>query len=182
MDGISVEFTINNVESHTSHVLFTENTLFGSVLERWNHWFFDFIHILDSLSNIDNHVGASVFWTETPNLGSIVLFPTEFFNQSLTSGFDILRGIDFTVFDKVWEIFVKWASSTGKSIVFVLRFGHSWLRRFSSHTFLIGDNWIRFNDWDLSEIVFQIVKTDFNVEFTTSGNDVLTGLFEWTDN
>jgi len=33
----------------------------------------------------------------------------------------------------------------------------------------------------LGEIVFQIVKTDFNVELSTTGNNVLTSLFEGAD-
>jgi hypothetical protein len=33
----------------------------------------------------------------------------------------------------------------------------------------------------LGEVIFQIVKTDFDVEFTTTSNDVFTGFLEDTE-
>jgi len=63
-----------------------------------------------------------------------------------------------------------------KSVVFVGGFGHS-LGTLLRHSFFIGDNWGRLDNWDLCVLVDQIVDTDFDVQFSGTAHDVLTGGF-----
>ena len=60
------------------------------------------------------------------------------------------------------------------SVVFILRLSHGTLLAISSHGFLICDDWIRFKDLALGVIFLEIIEADFNVEFTASGNNVLS--------
>jgi hypothetical protein len=77
VDGVSMELTINDVESHSSHVLVAEHTLFGCPLEGRDHGLFDFVHVLNSLGDVHNHVGALVVGTEAPDFGCFLLIPSE---------------------------------------------------------------------------------------------------------
>ena len=76
-----MELAISNIESHSSHILFAKNSLFGCPLESRNHRLFDFVHVLDSLGDIDNDVGSTVFGTETPDLTGIIFLPIELFTK-----------------------------------------------------------------------------------------------------
>ena len=67
-----------------------------------------------------------------------------------------------------------------KSVVFVLGFSHASLAGVGSHGFLIGDDGVILDDVALSEILLKIVQTDFDVELTTTGNDVFSALIKLT--
>jgi hypothetical protein len=67
------------------------------------------------------------------------------------------------------------------TVVLIRGFGHTNLGRDFSDGFLEGDDGVRFNDFTLGILLLKIVQTDFNVELTTSGNDVLTTLFSGAD-
>ena len=41
---------------------------------------------------------------------------------------------------------------------------------------LVGDDWVSLLEWALGVIFFEILEADLDVELSTSGNDVLTGL------
>ena len=96
-----MEFAVEDVESHSSHVLFAQDSLFGGVLERRNHGLFDFVHVLNSLGDVDNNVGSLIVRSEAPNLDGIVFFPAELFDKSLSSNLNILSLTDFTIFDEL---------------------------------------------------------------------------------
>ncbi len=80
---------------------------------------------MDSLGDIDDHVGSSVVRSEAPDFGGIFFFPSELFSESLSSDFDILSGSDFVVFNEERQVFVKRGTGSVDSVVFVLGFGHS---------------------------------------------------------
>jgi hypothetical protein len=68
------------------------------------------------------------------------------------------------------------SSGSVDSVVFVLRFCHSRLSAIGSHSFLVGDDGVVLDDLTLSVVLLEIVEANFNVEFTTSGDDVLSAL------
>jgi len=61
-----------------------------------------------------------------------------------------------------------------ESVMLVGRLGQADLRRFASHSLFVRDNGVTLLDGALSEILFKILEADFDVELSTSSNDVLT--------
>ena len=85
VDSIGVKCHILNVYSDTSHVLISHNTLFGGPLEGSLYGVLDFIKVLNLLSDIDDHVGASSVWSEAPDLLGIIGIPLEFILENTSS-------------------------------------------------------------------------------------------------
>ena len=129
---------------------------------------------MNSLGDIDDQVGSLVVRSETPDLGGIVLLPSELVRESLSSDFDILSGRNLVAFDKEGQFIVKWAACSVDSVVLILRFGHDWLNGIGSHCFLVGDDWIVLDDLALGEVFLEIVEADFNVELAAAGDDVFS--------
>jgi len=67
------------------------------------------------------------------------------------------------------------------TVMLVGGFSHTYDGGDFSDGFLEGDDGVGFNDFTLGILLLKIVQTDFNVELTTSGNDVLTTLFSGAD-
>lgn len=61
--------------------------------------------------------------------------------------------------------------------MFVGGFGHTGDAGFVFDGFLVSDDGFGFYNFDVAEFLLQVVDTDFNVEFSASGNDVFTGFF-----
>lgn len=133
---------------------------------------------MHSLGNINHHVGALVVRSETPNLGSLLLVPSELVSKTLSSDLDILSGGNFSVLDEEGEFFVEGATGSVDSVVFVLRLSHRGLTAFFSHSFLVGNDGVGSDDLALSVVLLQIVKADLNVELTATSNDLLSTLSE----
>merc|ERR550539_1180182 len=68
VDGVSVQSNIVKIEPDASHVLVTENSLFGGPLEASDTRVLDFVEILDSLGAVNEDVGASCLRAEAPDL------------------------------------------------------------------------------------------------------------------
>lgn len=125
VDSVSVKVAVIDVKPHSSHVLVTEHTCFARPLEGRNHRFFDFVHELDSLSGIDDHVGTSILRTETPDLDSVFLLPFELFHQPLTSGLGVHSRGDFSLLNQVGKLFSKRSGRSEDLVVLVLGLGHT---------------------------------------------------------
>jgi len=99
-----VESHILDIEADTAHVLFDHNTLLCGPLEGSFHGVLDFIEILDLLGNINEQVGTSSLWAETPNLLCIVGVPLVFVLEHASTLFRILLGRNLLVLDGVSEV------------------------------------------------------------------------------
>ena len=75
VDSIGVEGNIMDVESASSHVLFSHGTFSGGPLEGSFDGILDFLEILDGLGNINKHVWSGSVWSEAPNLLGIIGIP-----------------------------------------------------------------------------------------------------------
>ena len=181
VNSVSVEFAVDDVESHSSHVFFTEDTLLGGPLEGRNNRFFDFVHVLDSFGDIDDHIGSLVVRTEAPYFGGLFLVPIKFFTKSFSSCLDVHSGRDIAIFDKVGEVCMERKTGSVNSVVLILRLGHARLAGFFSHSFFICDDGVISDNFALSIILFKIVEADLNVEFTTTSNNVFTALVILTE-
>jgi len=178
VDGVGVEDTIVKIESDTSHLFFGHDGFLGGPLESGFHGISDFVHVLNSLGGINEDVGTSVFGTKVPELGtSFGLIPIIGFREILRSFLGIILGTNLTLLDIIGKTFIKCNSLSVYSVVLVGGLSHTHLVRFSGNSFLEGNDGVRLDDGALSKIVFKILKTDFNVEFTTTSNDILTTFF-----
>lgn len=61
--------------------------------------------------------------------------------------------------------------------MFVGGFRHTGNTGFFFNSFFISDDGFRFDNLDIAEFLLQVIDTDFDVEFSASGNDVFTSFF-----
>jgi len=71
VDGISMQSNIHDVESDTSHLLLTTDTLSGNPLETGNDGILDLVQVLDSLGDVDDAVRARALGAEAPDLAGL---------------------------------------------------------------------------------------------------------------
>lgn len=177
-----MEDTIKNINTNTSHVFFAHNSFFGCPLPSTFHWFSKFTKILYTWCFFSKDVTTSIIRTKTPNLKSIIFVPFEFFTEKLGSWFNIILSRDSTFFNIISKINVKWSSLSIDSVMFIGWLGHANNTWCSSNSFLECDDGVWFNNFTVSKIFFKIIKTNFNMEFTASSNNVLTWFFNGTNN
>lgn len=77
-------------------LLFTTHFFHGP-LESSNTRVFDFIQVLNSLSAIHQHVGASTIGTETPNLAGLGDIPAVFLGNLFSSVLWLISSVDFAL-------------------------------------------------------------------------------------
>ena len=174
MDGIGVEGDIMDIESASSHVLVAHNTFFGGPLEGSFHGVLDFVKELDTLSGIDDDVWTAVVWSIAPNLTGVGLVPL----VGLDEVSDLLLGIGLwttgLILDLEGKFLSKWLGSHEESVMLVWGLGEAHLTGFLGDGFLVGNDWVTLNDIALGVFFDQILEADLDMEFTTSGNDMLT--------
>jgi hypothetical protein len=107
VDSVGVKSNILQVETDTSHILITHNTLFGGPLEGSFTRVLNFVHELALLGCINEQVGTSCLGTETPDLLGIVRIPTVLVLENLVSDFNILFGGNFFIFDSIGKFVGK---------------------------------------------------------------------------
>mmetsp|Transcript_58212 Transcript_58212/g.67122 ORF Transcript_58212/g.67122 Transcript_58212/m.67122 type:complete len:230 (+) Transcript_58212:269-958(+) len=125
VDSVVVEDNVDNVHSDTSEVFLAHGTFLGCPLEGRLHRVLDFVHELNSLSNVDKDVSTLVIRTESPDLLSVVLVPAEIFSEDLLSFLGVVLWSELASIDEVSEFFSKWLSSDVKSVVLVGRLGET---------------------------------------------------------
>jgi len=76
MDRIVVELGIHDVKSDVSHLLSTEDTFAGDILESTGEGVLDILEILDTLGGITDQIGSATDWSVIPDLGGDVLVIT----------------------------------------------------------------------------------------------------------
>jgi len=182
VDSIGMEGNILEVESDTSHVLFDEDTFLGGPVEGGFHGVLNFVKVLDSLGGIDEDVRSGGLGSETPDLKSIIRVPFEFISKDGSSGLGVLLGLDFAVFDGSCEFVSERLTNSKDSVMLVRRLGEALLAGFLSDSFLVGDDGVTLLDGAFSEFFLKILKADFDMELTTSGNNVLTRSFGGDEN
>jgi len=182
VDSISMEGNILDVESDTSHVLFDEDTFLGGPVEGGFHGVLNFVKVLDSLGGIDEDVRSGGLGSETPDLKSIIRVPFEFISKDGSSGLGVLLGLDFAVFDGSCEFVSERLTNSKDSVMLVRRLGEALLAGFLSDSFLVRDDGVTLLDGAFSEFFLKILKADFDMELTTSGNNVLTRSFGGDEN
>jgi len=182
VDSISMEGNILDVESDTSHVLFDEDTFLGGPVEGGFHGVLNFVKVLDSLGGINKDVRSGGLGSETPDLESIIGVPLVFVSEDGSSDLRVLLGLDLTVFDGLGKFVTERLTDSEDSVMLVRGLGETLLAGFLSDGFLVGDDGVTLLDGAFGEFFLKILKADFDMEFTTSGNNVLTRLFSLDEN
>ena len=176
VDSIGVESNILDVESDTSHVLISHDTLLGSPLEGSLDGVLDFLEVLNLFGDINDEVGASGIGTEAPDLLGIIRIPLIVILKHSGSFSQLLLGGNLVIFDGLRELITQWRSGTEDSVMLVGRLGEADLGGLLSDSLLVGNDWVTLLDWALSVLLFEILEADFDVELTATGNNVLTRL------
>lgn len=118
MDGIWVQGSIQDVDSHASNTLVAQNTGIGDNLESGNHGVLDFVHELATFSSISDNIWALAIWTKRPDLQSLCLVPVVF-DKFPNSLFWVTFHGDDTVFDIQSQFFGHWLGVAMESVMFV---------------------------------------------------------------
>lgn len=176
MDGIGVEGDIHDVESDTSHVLFGTGSFLGSPLETGDTRVLDFVEVLNGLGGVNHQVGTGGFGTETPDLSCFSYIPSEFISHQSGSNLEVVSGSDLAGFDSLGEFLVQGQGVHPDSVVLVLRLGQGGHGRLSLDSLLVTDDGVGPLQGDTGVVVLQIVQTDFQVQFTGTGDDHLSGI------
>lgn len=123
MDSISMEGNILDVETDSSHVLVSQDTLLGSPLESGLDGVLDFIEVLNLLGGINDQVGASVLRAETPNFLGIIGIPIVIVLENSHALLDILLLGDLVILDGLSKVITERGSLTEDSVMLVGGFG-----------------------------------------------------------
>ena len=112
---------IEDVHTDTTHVLLAENTLLRRPLEGSNARILDFVEVLHTLRDIDEHVRASGVRTEAPDLAGIGDVPAELVGEDARADLVIVAGVDLAGLDRLREGLVDGQGLRVETVVLVLR-------------------------------------------------------------
>ena len=94
--------------------------------------------------------------------------------ENLVADLDVLLGVYFFIFDGLEEFVGEVESSAEDSVALVGRLKEADLAGFDSDGFLVGDDRVSLLELALVEVLLKILEANFDVEFTASGDYVLT--------
>jgi hypothetical protein len=178
MDRIVVKLGVHDVESAVSHLLITEDTFVGDILESTGERVLDISEILDTLGGITDDIGSATDWSVVPDLGSDILVITEVIDEILDVGFVVQSRVRsaFSIKNSFTKLNREWLSCGPKSVLLVGGLGKAGHAGWLSDGFVVRDDWIVDDDFDTLGVEFsEILKTDLDVKITTTGDNVLSG-------
>ena len=112
---------IEDVEADTTHVLFAEDTLLCRPLEGSNARILDFVEVLHTLGDIDEHVRAGGLRAETPYLTRVRYVPAVLVSENTRAGLVIVTSVDLAGLDRLREGLVDGQGLRVETVVLVLR-------------------------------------------------------------
>ena len=176
VNGISVEGDIKDVEADGTHGLLSNGALAGGPLESGDDGVLDFVQVLNSLGLVNQQVGTVGVGTEAPNLTGIGDIPAVLVSKDTGTSLEVVTGADLAGLDGLGDLLVKGLSGEVQTVVLVGRLGQG------SHAGLSGDGLTVRNDGvgnterDTGVVLLEILETNLEVQLTGTGNNVLTGL------
>ena len=91
--------------------------------------------------------------------------------------FSRVQGIQWTYgINILWQPIRHGASSHEDSVVLVGGLGQTCAVRLTLYSLTVGHNWVGFDEWDSSVILFKILETDLEMQLSSPSDDVLTRL------
>ena len=181
MDSISVKGNIEDVETDTTHVLVTENTLLGGPLEGSDDGVLDLVQVLDGLGGVDQDVGTRGVGTEGPDLTGLVDVPVVGISQVTGTGLEVVTGGHLTVLNLDGEVIIKGLGPAEETVVLVGGLGQTSTVGLSGDGLTVGHDGVGLAERNLGILLLKILQANLQMELTSTGNNVLTGLGNGTD-
>jgi len=176
VNGISVQGNIKDVEADGTHGLLSNGTLAGGPLETGDDGVLDFVQVLNSLGLVNQQVGTGGVGTEAPNLTGISDIPAVVVSENTGTSLEVVLGADLARLNGEGDLLIHGLSSEVQTVVLVGRLGQGSHARLGSDGLTVGDDGVGNAERNTSVVLLEILKTDLQVELTSTGNDVLTGL------
>ena len=181
MDGIGVEDAVGEVEADASHVLLGDGAFLGGPLEAGLHGVLELVHVLDTLGDVDDDVGAGVFGAEAPDLEGLVLVPLVVVGEQVGPGLGLVVGTDAALLYLIGESFAQGNREAVNAVVLVGGLGHAHLVGLRGDGLLVGDDGVGLDDLAVGVLLLQVVEADFDVQLAAAGDDVLAVLLGGAD-
>ncbi len=172
-----MEHDVVHVESDASHVLVGHRGFSGGPLEGGLEGVPDFVHVLDTLGDVDQDVGTLVLGSIAPNFQGFALVPAVGLGHLSSALLRLLLGSGLSLLNVVLKLHVERCGGDVESVVLVGRLGHADLTGGGVDCLLVGHDWFGLDDFDVAELLLQIVDADLDVQLAAAGDDVLAGLF-----
>jgi hypothetical protein len=176
VNGISVKGDIHDVEADGTHGLLSNGTLLGGPLETRDDGVLDFAEVLDGLGLVNEQVGTVGVRTEAPNLTGIGDVPAVLVSEDTGTSLEIVTRADLAGLDGEGDLLVKGLSSDVETVVLVGRLGQSSDARSAADGLTVLDNGVGDTERNTSVVLLKILQANLQVELTSTGNDVLTGV------
>jgi hypothetical protein len=176
VNGISVKGDIHDVEADGTHGLLSNGTLLGGPLETRDDGVLDFAEVLDGLGLVNEQVGTVGVGTEAPNLTGIGDVPAVLVSEDTGTSLEIVTRADLAGLDGEGDLLVKGLSSDVETVVLVGRLGQSSDARSAADGLTVLDNGVGDTERNTSVVLLEILQANLQVELTSTGNDVLTGV------
>lgn len=125
VNRISVKNAIQNVNPDTSHVFFAKWRFLCRPLPSRLHRISQFVHVLNTRSLILQQVRSSIFWTERPDLQSILFIIFIFISQKLSPNFRVVFRGNCSLFDRILQLVHQGNGNRVDSVVLIWRFRHA---------------------------------------------------------
>jgi len=179
MDGIGMHSDVHEIELDTTQVLFAKRTFLGAPLERGVDVLLDFEEVLDTDGLVNDNIGAISLGTEAPDLEGVILVPVELLSPQLGAFLGIGLGtVDLAgVFDLLAKVGVEGLGGEVQTVMLVGGLGETGDRGGGGDGLTVGHNGVTLDERHAGEILLKILKADFDMQLTTTGDDVLTRFF-----
>lgn len=176
VNGISVKGDIKDVEADGTHGLLGNGTLAGGPLETGDDGILDFVEVLDGLGLVNEDVGTSGVGTETPDLTGVSDIPAVLVSEVAGTGLDIVTGGDLAILDILGDLLGQGLSGNVETVVLVGRLGQGSHGRSTSDGLTVRDDGVGDTERNTGVILLEILQANLQVQLTGTGDDVLTGL------
>lgn len=176
VNSISVKSNIKDVEADGAHGLLSNGTLTGGPLETGDNGILDFVEVLDGLGLVNQQVGTGGVGTETPNLTGIGDIPAVLVSKDTGTSLEIVTGADLAGLDGEGDLLVKGLGSQVQTVVLVGGLGQGSHAGGAADGLTVLDNGVGDTERNTSVVLLEILQANLEVELTSTGNDVLTGL------
>ena len=178
VNGISVQGDIKDVEADGTHGLLSNGTLAGSPLETGDNGILDFVEVLHGLGLVDEQVGTSGVGTEAPNLTGIGDIPAVLVSKDTGTSLEVVTGADTASLNGLGNFLVNRLSSHVQTVVLVGRLRQGSHAGNASDGLTVSNDGVGDTEGNTSVVLLEILKTNLEVELTSTGNNVLARLVD----
>ena len=156
-DRIHAYRDIKNVDTDTTHVLLSTDTLLRCPLERSDARVLDLVEVLHTLRDIDEHVGAGRVGAEAPDLPGIGDVPAELVRERARTELVIVTGADLAGLDGLRELRLDGHGLDEETVVLVLGLGQRNDGRLSLDGLTVTDDGVGDLEGNTSVVLLEIL-------------------------